>query len=229
MLTHSKVLPPLVPVLNRPSGARHEDFRGLSLCTNIFALCCNIFISVALLTPGTDRLCRYYERSILPFIFSLCSSCQFHHMFSYHSRISSHLSTKNKAVINFSKWKNISHMYVIFKSQIHFSDSLVSPSERLFLKLYPGYLLTSFYPSSYWHLQCVHGIFRVYSDLVGVNWQDNRCHCCPVGRTDLSEKHDLHTQHVWTHLTISSSATKHSLAFSSLTGQTKAVYLYPKD
>lgn len=43
--------------------------------------------------------------------------------FSYNFRISFHLSTKDKAVINFSKWKNISHMYVIFRSQVHFGDS----------------------------------------------------------------------------------------------------------
>lgn len=38
--------------------------QGFSLCTNIFALCSNIlFISLALLTPGTDWLCQQNENS----------------------------------------------------------------------------------------------------------------------------------------------------------------------
>lgn len=79
-------------------------------------------LSLSLLTPGT--LYHHYEKRILPLIFSLYSFCQFHHMLSYHSRTSSHLSTKNKAIINFSNWMNISHTYGTFKSQIHFWFSL---------------------------------------------------------------------------------------------------------
>ena len=47
---------------------------------------------------------------------------------------------------NFSKWKNISRMYVIFKSQVHFWWRSWFPLQRPFLKLSPDYSLTPLYP-----------------------------------------------------------------------------------
>lgn len=49
-----------------------------------------------------------------------------------------------------------------------FRETLSEAKSRLLINFLPCTLLPG-------HLQCVHGIFLVYSAIVDVNWQDNRC------------------------------------------------------
>lgn len=62
------------------------------------------------------------------------------------------------------------------KAKFTFGDNHGFPFREILseakFRLLINFLLPTLPPG---HLQCVHGIFLVYSALVDVNWQDNRC------------------------------------------------------
>lgn len=97
-------------------------------------------------------------------------------MFSYHSRISSHLLKKDKTIKMFPSGRTFPIRISLPKAKFTFGDSHGFPFRETLYEaksiLLINFLLPTLPPG---HLQRMHEIFLVYSALADVNWQDNRC------------------------------------------------------
>lgn len=140
-----------------------------------------------------------------------------------------------RSLPNFSKWKNISHTYVPFKSQFTFDDTHGFLFRQNLFEVNFRSLISSPSPSLPGHLQSM-WIFVVYSvftlcllclyqcQLVGQQAMSHwlRHHCCPAGRTYLSMQYDLHTNfQSLLNMPTSFSATKHLLVLCCFTDSSR--------